>query len=1110
VRFAIFDSLCPNCGGRIDAERLEKGLACERCVPEPREGDLCELLEKKQLYANVCELLEKEQRFVEFFCGGVANPPWSLQRLWARRVFQGQSFAIVAPTGVGKTTFGAAIASFLGGKTYILVPTRALVKQVKQRCESLSKKSVVAYTGRKSEKERIQKGDFDILITTNMFLSRNFDALEDKKFDFIFVDDTDSLLKSGKNVDKVLRLLGFTQQQIDLAMKNQPQEKPEPKGILVVSSATLKPKTNRAILFKKLLGFDVSPVRVSLRNVLDTYLHVGNEEEALEQLLEWIRRLGDGGFIYVSSKFGKEGVYRIVSWLKEHKIEAVSYEEFDPGEFRKKKFKVAVGISVPNNVLVRGLDLPDAVRYAIFFDIPHVSFPMRFENENVQRALLVALRNLVQDERIEKYLSWIVSKRRRTIDQSQEIAKFLSEQLNKEEILGKLTGSNDVLIEERDNDLFISLADAATYVQASGRTSRMFAGGVSRGISLVIFWNEKLFSNLKKRLRLFFDEIDFVDAEDVDWRQELERVDEDRNKIVKLSSAKMPAQISVRSSLVIVESPNKARTIARFFGTPQMRFVDDVLVWETTTGDRVIAITASLGHVFDLIENEGLYGVLEQGDHYVPIYTSIKVCEECGEQTTNQTCSKKHAKIQDKLKLISAFRRLALQFDEILIATDPDAEGEKIAYDLTLALRPFNGNIRRAEFHEVTKSAFTRAIDVPRTIDKNMVKAQVARRILDRWVGFELSSKLWRAFKRYDLSAGRVQTPVLGWVIERTELVKQRKALVKLLVRDEIQNSVSLSFEMDDPVAAKKLVSELVGKKLSTVGQFEQDIQPPKPYNTATILSELAGRVSSSMLMEILQELFEQGLITYHRTDSFTVSEAGIKLAEQIISEDFSRELFHPRRYPSEGAHECIRITKRLKAEEIRLWIELGKVSFSNPKQSLFVYDAIYKRFLASQMKPTKALKKRLRLELAFNTFEWELVDSIVEHGFDLILPFKVQHLEGELFVASVDIKLVPKMVPFTQGSLIKQMQERGLGRPSTYAKIVQNLLERGYIVQRGEYLFATALGRRVFSWLNEHYPNFASELLTRELEEKSDLIERGEMDHQQLIRSLRLSELFS
>jgi len=450
VRFAIFDSLCPNCGGRIDAERLEKGLACERCLPEPKEGDLCELLEKKQLYANVCELLEKEQRFVEFFCGGVANPPWSLQRLWARRVFQGQSFAIVAPTGVGKTTFGAAIASFLGGKTYILVPTRALVKQVKQRCESLSKKSVVAYTGRKSEKERIQKGDFDILITTNMFLSRNFDALEDKKFDFIFVDDTDSLLKSGKNVDKVLRLLGFTQQQIDLAMKNQPQEKPEPKGILVVSSATLKPKTNRAILFKKLLGFDVSPVRVSLRNVLDTYLHVGNEEEALERLLEWIRRLGDGGFIYVSSKFGKEGVYRIVSWLKEHKIEAVSYEEFDPGEFRKKKFKVAVGISVPNNVLVRGLDLPDAVRYAIFFDIPHVSFPMRFENENVQRALLVALRNLVQDERIEKYLSWIVSKRRRTIDQSQEIAKFLSEQLNKEEILEKLTGSNDVLIEERE------------------------------------------------------------------------------------------------------------------------------------------------------------------------------------------------------------------------------------------------------------------------------------------------------------------------------------------------------------------------------------------------------------------------------------------------------------------------------------------------------------------------------------------------------------------------------------------------------------------------------------------------------------------------------------
>jgi len=1110
VIFAVFESLCPNCGGRIDAERLEKGLVCEQCLPEPREGDLCELLEKRQLYESVCELMEKERRFVEFFHLGVGNPPWSLQKHWAKRIFQGQSFAIVAPTGVGKTTFGAAMACFLEGKAYILVPTRALVKQVKQRCESLSKKSVVAYTGRESEKEKIRKGDFDILITTNMFLSRNFDALEDKRFDFIFVDDTDSLLKSGKNVDKVLKLLGFTQQQINLAVRNQLQEEPKPKGVLVVSSATLKPKTNRAILFKKLLGFDVSPVRVSLRNVLDTYLHVGNEEEALERLVEWIRKLGDGGFIYVSSRFGKEGVDRIVSWLKKHKIEAVSYEEFDPGEFRKKKFKVAVGISVPNNVLVRGLDLPDAVRYAIFFDVPHVSFPMRFENENVQRALLMALRYLVKDEKIERYLSLILSKRGRTTDTSQEIARFLSELLSKEEILKKLKASSDVLIEEKDNELFVNLADVATYVQASGRTSRMFAGGVSRGVSLLIFWDEKLFNNLKKRLRLFFDEIDFVHAEDVDWLKEIKRVDEDRVKITKLASTNVPTQISVKSSLVIVESPNKARTIARFFGTPQMRLIEDVLVWETTTGDRLIAITASLGHVFDLVENEGLYGVLEQDGCYVPVYTTIKICEECGEQTTNQTCAKKHSRVRDKLKLINTFRKLALQFDEILIATDPDAEGEKIAYDLSLALRPFNGNIRRAEFHEVTKTAFTRAIDATRTVDENLVKAQIARRILDRWVGFELSSKLWRAFRRYDLSAGRVQTPVLGWIIERTELAKQRKALVKLLVRDEVQNSLWLSFEMDDPVAAKKLASELVGRKLRIAGQFEQEVSPPTPYNTAAILSEFAGEISSSLLMNILQELFEQGFITYHRTDSFTVSESGIKLAEQIISEEFSKELFHPRRYPSEGAHECIRIAKRLKTEELQVWIELGRVSFSHPKKALLVYNAIYKRFLASQMKPAKVLKKKLRLELTSSAFEWELVDCIVEHGFDLVLPLKVQHVEGEPSIDSIDIKLVPRLVPFTQGSLIKQMQERGLGRPSTYAKIVENLLERGYVVQKGEYLFATKLGRQVFSWLSEHYPDFASESLTRKLEETSDLIEQDKMDFQVLIKSLRQSELFS
>ncbi|MGB9790497.1 MAG: reverse gyrase [Thermotoga caldifontis] len=1105
---AVYDALCPNCGGRIEAERLQEGLACEKCLPEIEKGDLCELLKEKKFYSFVCELAEKERQFAEFFEERVGNPPWSLQRLWAKRVFQKQSFAIVAPTGVGKTTFGAAMASFLDGKSYILVPTRMLVEQVKNRCESFTNKRVVAYTGKESEKKKIEQGDFDILITTNMFLAQNFDILEDKRFEFIFVDDTDSLLKSGKNVDKVLRLLGFDQSHIELALKNQLESPPENTAVLVVSSATLKPRTNRVVLFRRLLGFDVSPVRISVRNVLDSFVEVEDEKTARAQLLDWIERFGRGGLVYVSSRFGKEGAEELVSWLKEHGVRAVSYEDFDPESFRKGEFEVAVGIALPNNSLVRGLDLPDTIRYAIFFDVPHLTFPLKLENENVQRSLLLALRNFVNDERIEKYLK--VLSGRVSLAQRQQIENFLAELLKKNETVEKLKNSEDILIEEREEGLYVSFADAATYLQASGRTSRMFAGGVSRGISLIVHWNERLFKNLKKRLRLFFDDVDFIDAKEVDWQQELKRVDEDRATIVKVLSSKAATQISVKSTLVVVESPNKARTIARFFGTPQMRFVDDVLVWETTTGDRLIAITASLGHVFDLVEDEGIYGVVEKDGEYVPVYTSIKVCEECNEQTTAQTCSKKHTKMKDKLNLVNAFRKLAVQFDEILIATDPDAEGEKIAYDLTMALKPFNGNIRRAEFHEVTKPAFRRAIDAPRTIDLNLVKAQLARRILDRWVGFSLSSKLWRAFKRYDLSAGRVQTPVLGWIIERDELAKQKKAVVRLFAKDEKNNGVWLNLELEDASHVKNLLSKLAGKKIELVESFEEEIHPPLPYNTASLLSELGGRLGCSTLMDILQELFEQGLITYHRTDSFTVSEIGIKLAEQIIFEEFSRELFFPRRNPSAGAHECIRITKRLKPEELRLWIELGRVQLSLPKQAQLVYGAIYRRFLASQMKPVKVLKKKFRLVLGSQTFEWELIDAVLEHGFDLIMPLKTQHTESDVTIVSANVRFVPKVLPFTQGTLTKQMQERGLGRPSTYAKIVQTLLDRGYVVQKGEYLFPTELGVRVFAWLKRHYPAFAAESLTHELEEKSDLIERGEMDYQQLIRSLRNSELFS
>lgn len=218
----------------------------------------------------------------------------------------------------------------------------------------------------------------------------------------------------------------------------------------------------------------------------------------------------------MSSRFSRNGMEKIVEWLKKHGVRAVSYEDFDAEEFRKERFEVAVGVSVSNNNLVRGIDLPDVIRYAIFFDVPHISFPLKFDNSNVQHYLLLALRELIEDERVGKYLTVLHSQRKPNERSPQEISNFLKEQLSDPALLERLKNSEQLSIEEREDGLFIKLADAATHLQASGRTSRMFAGGVSRGVSLVLHWDEKLFNNLKKRLKLFFDETEFIDADQMD------------------------------------------------------------------------------------------------------------------------------------------------------------------------------------------------------------------------------------------------------------------------------------------------------------------------------------------------------------------------------------------------------------------------------------------------------------------------------------------------------------------------------------------------------------------------------------------------------------------
>jgi reverse gyrase len=255
--------------------------------------------------------------------------------------------------------------------------------------------------------------------------------------------------------------------------------------------------------------------------------------------------------------------------------------------------------------------------------------------------------------------------------------------------------------------------------------------------------------------------------------------------------------------------------------------------------------------------------------------------------------------------------------------------------------------------------------------------------------------------------------------------------------------------------------------------------------------------------MEILQELFEKGFITYHRTDSTRVSEFGkYSVAKPIIAKDFGEEMFYPRSWGEGGAHECIRPTRPIRPDELRLMMSLGSVEFEDPKNTLRIYSLIFNRFLASQMRPAKV--KLAEIIVLYNGFAHveEVVREILQDGYNLVLP-NIRVWDGELKVKGVNFLKVPKVQPYTQGTLIQEMKKRGLGRPSTYAQIVKTLLERGYVVEKKGYLFPTKMGIVVYKFLSGKFGEFVSEEFTRKLEEEMDIIEEGRKDFVETLREI-------
>ncbi|EDP75277.1 reverse gyrase [Hydrogenivirga sp. 128-5-R1-1] len=1137
----IVERGCPNCGGAISDERLGRGLPCYRCLPEPSD-DVCGALgslHRLKALLPFCETERRLSEFEKFFEKAVGARPWSLQRLWAKRVFMGHSFAVVAPTGVGKTTFGLVSALFLKPKVLLIFPTRILASQAGNRLKELSEKlgvdkNVLVYESRKKVRERFLAGDFDVLCGTNMFLHKNFENLTRFSFSLIFIDDIDSFLKRSKNVDNLFKLLGFSESELKLALKENKTEKDWERlskirqrkrdTVLVVSSATLKPKGNRVFLFRNLLGFEVQKAVTTLRNIVDVAQPVKDLQEALESSADLIRRLGRGGLVYISVFYGKEKVNEVVEFYRSRGLKAISYLDYEPKELyetlEKGDFDVAVGISHITNPLVRGLDLPHVIRYAIFLDPPKHMFPTELSLQpSLLHSLLLTLLNLFSEEDRLKAVEYINYTRRyltlreelldrypRVKERLEEIKEFLDRYLSDEEFMGKIERSEDISLVRKEGKLYVVVGDANSYIQASGRTSRFIAGGMTKGLSVLFYSDPKAFNSLRRRLSAYFmqSDVEFKRLEEIDLDKLLREIDEDRKRARLVLEGKVVQEIKdlFKTTLVVVESPNKARTIASFFGKPQMRLIKDSVAYEVPLGERLLVITASLGHVLDLVTDKGFFGVIAENGKFTPVYDTIKRCKPQGLQHTDLDYLKRRCrgKVEDKLSVVEALREAGYEVDEVFIATDPDAEGEKIAYDLYLLVRPFNAEVKRAEFHEVTPKAFREAVENPRELDTNLVKAQIVRRVLDRWVGFTLSRVLWKVFGKNWFSAGRVQTPVLGWIIERYKKSKEKKGEVVFEV-----NGHTFRAEIEDLDVARSVYEELELARVYTHSPREVEKRPLPPYATDTLLEDASERLklSAQETMKLLQSLFEAGLITYHRTDSTRVSEAGrYTVAKPYISEKFGEELFYPRSWGEGGAHECIRPTRPVDPSNLRFMITAGLIELEEPNRALSLYELIFKRFMASQMRPAKVVAETLRVELPYYEWEEEVVTEVIEHGFDLIFPtFRLFEKRIPYEIKPVGMREVPKVPLFTQGTLIQEMKKKGLGRPSTYAHIVQTLLDRGYVKEVKGRLFPTKMGMEVYSYLREHYPNYVSEELTRELERAMDMVEKGEADYMEILK---------
>lgn len=561
-------------------------------------------------------------------------------------------------------------------------------------------------------------------------------------------------------------------------------------------------------------------------------------------------------------------------------------------------------------------------------------------------------------------------------------------------------------------------------------------------------------------------------------------------------------------NLVIVESPAKAKTIEKFLGKGYI-------------------VTSSFGHIRDLSKKD--FGI-DITNNYTPNYQISA----------------------DKKKVVTELKKLAKEAKTVWLASDEDREGEAIAWHLYEVLQLDEKKTRRIVFHEITKEAILKAIENPRKIDTNLVNAQQARRVLDRLVGFELSPVLWKKVKP-SLSAGRVQSVAVRILVEREREIiafnpnSAFRVLAQFNKADgkTIDLKAELNTRFDESKEAESFLTlcKQAAYKVSDISKKPTKRTPAPPFTTSTLQQEASRKFgfSVSQTMTLAQRLYEAGKITYMRTDSVNLSDAAIGAISNEITAEFGENYLKVRRFKTKSkgaqeAHEAIRPTY------------INKSTITGNANEKKLYELIWKRTIASQMSDAELEKTTILIDVQGSKHQFvaqgemikfdgflkvymESTDDEEEDSGKNLLPViqSGQKLDYQTITATQKYTLnAPR---YTEASLVRKLEELGIGRPSTYAPTISTIQNRGYVVkedrtgkERGfqqitlkenkitrlekteifgnekSKLFPTDIGMVVNDYLLEHFPNILDLNFTAEVEKQFDDIAEGEMVWYQMI----------